>query len=131
MAGSRIGVLGFLPVCFMLVMLCPVDRVFAGEADVVAVEARQGSDGSWRFDVTLRHGDEGWDHYADRWDIVGPDGTVYGKRVLAHPHVNEQPFTRSLGSVLIAAGTEFIVVRARDSVHEYGGAEFRIDLPPQ
>ena len=129
MAGSRIGVLGFLPVCFMLVMLCPVDRVFAGEADVVAVEARQGSDGSWRFDVTLRHGDEGWDHYADRWDIVGPDGTVYGKRVLAHPHVNEQPFTRSLSGVGIPDNLVSVVVRGHDLVHGLGGKELQVDLP--
>lgn len=129
MAGSRIGVLGFLPVCFMLVMLCPVDRVFAGEADVVAVEARQGSDGSWRFDVTLRHGDEGWDHYADRWDIVGPDGTVYGKRVLAHPHVNEQPFTRSLSGVVIPDNLVSVVVRGHDLVHGLGGKELQVDLP--
>ena len=129
MAGSRIGVLGFLPVCFLLVMLCPVDRVFAGEADVVAVEARQGSDGSWRFDVTLRHGDEGWDHYADRWDIVGPDGTVYGKRVLAHSHVNEQPFTRILSGVVIPDNLVSVVVRGHDLVHGLGGKELQVDLP--
>mgnify|MGYP003666397316 CR=1 FL=1 len=129
MAGSRIGVLGFLPVCFLLVMLCPVDRVFAGEADVVAVEARQGSDGSWRFDVTLRHGDEGWDHYADHWEIVGPDGTVYGKRVLAHPHVSEQPFTRSLSGVAIPEMVNLVIIRANDSVHGGGGHEFALPLP--
>lgn len=129
MAGSRIGVSGFLPVCFMLVMLCPVDKVFAGEADVVAVEARQGSDGSWRFDVTLHHGDEGWDHYADRWDIVGPDGTVYGERVLAHPHVNEQPFTRSLSGVVIPDNLVSVVVRGHDLVHGLGGKELQVDLP--
>ena len=102
MAGSRIGVLGFLPVCFMLVMLCPVDRVFAGEADVVAVEARQGSDGSWRFDVTLRHGDEGWDHYA---------------------------FTRSLSGVVIPDNLVSVVVRGHDLVHGLGGKELQVDLP--
>ncbi len=110
-------------------MLCPVDRVFAGEADVVAVEARQGSDGSWRFDVTLRHGDEGWDHYADRWDIVGPDGTVYGNRVLAHPHVNAQPFTRSLSGVVIPDNLVSVVVRGHDLVHGLGGTELLVDLP--
>ena len=129
MAGSLRRVSGFLPVCFLLVMFCPVDRVFAEEADVVAVEARQGSDGSWRFDVTLRHGDEGWDHYADRWDIVGPDGTVYGNRVLAHPHVNEQPFTRSLSGVVIPDNLVSVVVRGHDLVHGLGGKELQVDLP--
>ena len=45
-------------------------------------------------DVTVRTNDDaGWDHYADKWIVEGPDGAVYGERVLAHPHENEQPFT--------------------------------------
>ena len=67
----------------------------AGEADVVRLEATRISPGVWRFDVTVRHADEGWDHYADRWDVIGPDGAVLATRVLLHPHVGEQPFTRS------------------------------------
>lgn len=46
--------------------------------------------------VTLRHPDTGWEHYADGWDVETADGTRIGMRVLFHPHVNEQPFTRSL-----------------------------------
>ncbi len=49
-----------------------------------------------QISVTLSHGDTGWDHYADGWQVIGADDTVLGTRVLHHPHVNEQPFTRSL-----------------------------------
>lgn len=110
-----------------LVLAAPV--ALAGEADVVGAEARQLDDGTWRFDVTVRHDDEGWDHYADRWEIVAPDGTVLGVRELAHPHVTEQPFTRSLGGVAIPDGIDRVTLRARDSVHGYGGAELPLDLP--
>ena len=51
---------------------------FAGEADVVAAAAVRQSNGAWRISVMLRHSDEGWERYADRWDVVGSDGTVYG-----------------------------------------------------
>ncbi|MDA4843926.1 hypothetical protein [Hoeflea poritis] len=102
--------------------------VSAGEVDVVAVDAERQSDGKWRFSVTLLHDDEGWDHYADRWDVVGPDGTVYGKRVLAHPHVNEQPFTRSLSGVAIPDGVTSVIIRGNDSVHGLGGKEMTVDL---
>ena len=100
----------------------------AGEVEVVAVEAERQSDGKWRFSVTLLHDDEGWDHYADRWDVVGPDGTVYGKRVLAHPHENEQPFTRSLSGVVIPDGVTSVTIRGNDSVHGLGGKETTVDL---
>lgn len=101
----------------------------AGEADVVDARAVASEPGIWRFEVTVAHGDEGWDHYADRWEVVGPDGAVLGVRELAHPHVTEQPFTRSLSGVEIPSEVDVVTVRARDSVHGYGGAEVRVALP--
>lgn len=101
----------------------------ADEADVVAAQAYPTGGGSWRFEVTVRHGDTGWDHYADNWDVVAPDGTVLATRVLRHPHENEQPFTRSLGGVVVPEDVTAVTIRAHDSVHEYGGAEVGVDLP--
>ncbi|MEM1045739.1 MAG: hypothetical protein AAGL24_06295 [Pseudomonadota bacterium] len=100
----------------------------AGEADIVGVEAVETAPGIWRFDVTVRHADTGWDHYADRFDIVAPDGTVLGERILAHPHVDEQPFTRSLSGVAVPDGITSVTVRAHDNVHGLGGAELKADL---
>lgn len=68
----------------------------------------------WRFDVTIRHPDTGWDHYADGWRVLDMDGVELGLRVLVHPHENEQPFTRSLGGVKIPAGTAQVQIQARD-----------------
>ena len=117
---------GGLALAAMLLVCTSAAR--AGEADVVAAQAYSLGDGVWRFEATLLHDDTGWDHYADRWDVVGPDGTVYGSRVLLHPHENEQPFTRSLGGVEIPAGIETVIIRAHDSVHELGGKEFEVHL---
>lgn len=111
-----------------LVLFIGSTTAFAGEADVVDANARKNG-GNWHFDVTVAHADTGWDHYANAWDVVGPDGTVYGTRELLHPHVDEQPFTRSLSGVVIPEGVNQVTVRARDSVHGYGGREFTLELP--
>lgn len=100
----------------------------AGEADVVAAEARQVSAGVWRFDVTVKHADEGWNHYANRFEVVGPDGLALGVRTLLHPHETEQPFTRSLGGVEIHDSVKSVIIRAGDSVHELGGKELELKL---
>lgn len=84
----------------------------ADPAVIENVEAQQSGSG-WSFSVTLSHGDTGWDDYADGWRVVAPDGTVLGTRVLAHPHVNEQPFTRSLGRVTIPDGVTEVTIEAR------------------
>ncbi|MEL6734841.1 MAG: hypothetical protein AAFO98_03020 [Pseudomonadota bacterium] len=99
----------------------------AGEADVVKVDVRKTGD-TYRFSVAVLHADTGWDHYANAFEVVGPDGTVLATRVLAHPHVNEQPFTRSLGNVAIPDTVQSVTVRAVDSVHGRGGAEIVVDL---
>ena len=77
-----------------------ISSVFAGEADVLNVKATP-SGGNWSFSVTVQHADEGWDHYADRWEVLTPDGELLATRVLAHPHVGEQPFTRGLSGVAV------------------------------
>jgi len=100
----------------------------AGEADVVAVEAVEESAGTWRFDVSVDHADVGWDHYADKWEVLAPDGRVLATRVLLHPHVGERPFTRSLAGVAIPAAIDRVTVRAHDSVDGYGGAELTVEL---
>lgn len=115
---------------FVLALMVSVGfsgNVFAGKTDVMDVQVSVNDD-RFTFSVTVKHADEGWDHYADKWEVVGEDGTVYGTRVLAHPHVNEQPFTRS-GQIDIPQGIIEVIVRANDSVHGLGGREMRVKLP--
>ena len=100
----------------------------AGDVEITDATAEKSGD-AWRFSVTLLHADTGWDHYADAWRVVGPDGTVYGTRVLAHPHVNEQPFTRSLGGVKIPDGVTSVKIEAKDSVHGWSERTFGLTLP--
>lgn len=101
---------------------------WAGQADVVSAKATKTGDGVYSFSVTVAHGDEGWDHYANKWEVVTLDGTILATRVLAHPHVTEQPFTRSKSGVKIPAGVTEVVLRAGDSVHNLGGKEIKIQL---
>lgn len=116
-----------LLVALALAVLAPA--AMAGEADVVEAKAQRGADGSYRFDVTVRHADTGWDHYADRWEVLAPDGTVLGTRTLLHPHVEEQPFTRSLSGVRIPEDVAEVTIRAHDSVDGYGGKTLTLRLP--
>jgi len=112
---------------YLLVVLT-ASSVKAGEADVLDVEVNKATNGTYTFNVTIFHADEGWGHYADAFEIISPDGKVVGQRVLAHPHVNEQPFTRSLGHVVISEKWSFVTVRARDKVHGQGGKVMQVPL---
>lgn len=100
----------------------------ADPAEIVSARIDMQTTGA-RIDVTLRHGDTGWDDYADGWRVELADGTILGTRALLHPHVEEQPFTRSLSNVAIPAGTAQVFIRARTNVDGWGEARLALDLP--
>lgn len=102
--------------------------VQAGEVKVVNVEASKGEDGTYTFKVSLQHADSGWQHYADRWEVLSPAGEVLATRKLLHPHVDEQPFTRSLSGVVIPEGLKSVQIRAHDSVHGNGPVVVPVEL---
>jgi hypothetical protein len=116
---------------FARLTLCPLAFLAAAaHADPAVVEdatARANGTG-WSFDVTLSHGDTGWDDYADGWRIEDASGAVLGTRDLLHPHVDEQPFTRSLTGVSIPEGTRTVFIRARTSVEGWGGTTLPLAL---
>lgn len=111
----------------LIALLALATPALADDAVIEAVEARATGD-AWSFSVTLSHGDTGWDDYADGWRVVAGDGTEYGFRELLHPHVNEQPFTRSLSGVAIPEGVDEVFVEARTSTDGWGEERFPVAL---
>lgn len=99
----------------------------ASEIEIVNVVLTEQS-GTWRADVTLNHTDTGWEHYADGWRLVDEQGEVLGNRVLYHPHVNEQPFTRSLDGINIAASKRYVFVEAHDLNRGWSKKQIKIDM---
>jgi len=127
-----------IPSIFILVLLivCNLSAEESAEfnpdlnfAQVEFVKAVQSSNGSWTFSVTVRHNDEGWNHYADLWEVVDPEsGKVLAERVLAHPHETEQPFTRSLAGVVLPEGQRFLEFSAKCTKHGFEGRRILVDL---
>ncbi|MEW8028168.1 MAG: hypothetical protein AB2792_22755 [Candidatus Thiodiazotropha sp.] len=101
----------------------------AGEADVTDVVVKNRGANIYDFSVTVMHQDTGWDHYANRWEVLDEKGAILGTRTLHHPHVNEQPFTRHLSGIHIPSDTKKVTIRSHDSVHKYGGATVTVQLP--
>gem|GEM_PF-396450 len=87
-------------------------------AKVVGVSAN-GQSGAYTFSVTVQSPDTGCDQYVDWWEVLDQDGTLLYRRVLAHSHVGEQPFTRSGGPVTISQA-QTVIVRAHMNTSGYG-----------
>jgi hypothetical protein len=93
-------------------------------AHVLATTFEKTAENTYTVSATVRHNDTGWDSYADAFEVKGND-IQNGLRVLAHPHENEQPFTRSQSGV-VAAG--LVWVEAKDNVEGLGGSKIYLDL---
>ena len=101
-----------------------------GCASVIDAEIEPEGDGVYRVSATVESQETGWDKYADRWEVRNPaTGAVLGERLLAHPHVDEQPFTRSLGGIAIPAEVTEVEIAAHDSVLGFCGTVFTADVP--
>jgi hypothetical protein len=101
------------------------DELDLREANVVGVDFSE-EGGSYQFDVTLHHDDDGEDGYANWWQVERPDGTQLGRRDLLHPH-SRQPFTRS-ESIEVPDDVTCVVVRGHDETHGYGGQAMLVNL---
>lgn len=91
-------------------------------ADVTAVTF-SGPTGIYTFSVTISSPDTGCDQYADWWEVLDEDGGLVYRRILAHSHVNEQPFTRQGGAVKIDE-SENVWIRAHMNNSGYGGVTY-------
>ncbi len=83
-----------------------------------------GTENNYTFNVGIKSPDLGCEQYADWWEIITEDGSLLYRRILAHSHVNEQPFIRSGGSVPIA-NDKIVIVRAHMNTSGYGETVFK------
>ena len=100
----------------------------ANDINILAAAIIHQSHDEYLVNVKLEHHDTGWQHYADEWRLVDNKGNILGSRVLQHPHVHEQPFTRSLSNVKISSELEAVYIEAHDKVHGWTKNHLIIDL---
>lgn len=81
--------------------------------------AVSGEENQYSFNVTIASDDLGCQQYADWWEVIDTSGKLLYRRILAHSHVNEQPFTRSGGPIAIDENTE-VYIRAHMNTTGYG-----------
>lgn len=112
-----------------LVLALVASPAAADQPEILGVQFDKAG-GAWTVAVTILHPDTGWDHYVDGWEVLDAKGNRLGYRLLHHPHVEEQPFTRSLNALILPDGTQEVFVRAHCSVDGWSTVPFRVDVKP-
>jgi hypothetical protein len=101
----------------ILAALIAVPAVFAAaplaahSGKILSAKVSAYPTGGYRIAVTIAHGDTGWLHYINGFEVHAPDGRLLNRRVLYHPHETEQPFTRSSDKFTVPAGIKTVVIR--------------------
>jgi len=113
------------PILLATILLATALR--ADPPRVLDAEAEKSGMG-WRIEVTVEHKDTGWDDYANAWEVLDENGNQLALRELMHPHVNEQPFTRSLPLVMVPDGTRRVWIVAHASGDGAKSEAYALDL---
>ncbi|MBQ4819463.1 hypothetical protein [Aquimarina sp. MMG016] len=117
-----------LPILMHIISSCKDDNTTAmmisnpeitgDTAEIVSVST-SGDENNYTFSVGIKSPDTGCAQYANWWEVFTEDGTLIYRRILAHSHVNEQPFVRTGGPVDINKD-QIIYVRAHMNTSGYG-----------
>ena len=92
-------------------------------AKIVSVDV-SGSENAFTFSVGVSSPDTGCDQYSNWWEVISENGELMYRRILAHSHVNEQPFVRSGGSVNIV-NDQVVIVRVHMNTSGYSTKTFK------
>ncbi len=63
----------------------------------------------YTVNITISSPDTGCNQYADWWEVVTTEGKLIYRRILAHSHVTEQPFTRGASGVELKRDQEVYI----------------------
>lgn len=94
------------------------DMINIESASITGI-AVSGTENNYSFNVTIESPDTGCAQYADWWEVFDEAGNLLYRRILAHSHVDEQPFTRSGGPINIDRNTT-VYIRAHMNNLGYG-----------
>jgi hypothetical protein len=119
-----------LQILFVLLISCgssnetgTIQPTNSEKAAIVSVST-SGNENAYTFNVEVRSPDKGCNQYANWWEVLSENGELIYRRILGHSHVNEQPFTRSGGSVTISKD-QVVIVRAHMNTSGYGTKTFK------
>ena len=104
---------------FVCILLLCVSEAKEIKANVKGVGIT-GSEGVYRFAVTLKSDETGCAQYADWWEVLSEKGELLYRRILVHSHPDTQPFTRSGGNVILKPN-DVVYIRAHLNKEGYVG----------
>ncbi|MEW7292053.1 hypothetical protein [Aquimarina sp. 2304DJ70-9] len=92
-------------------------------AEVISVSVT-GDENEYTFSVGIKSPDTGCNQYANWWEVISEEGNLVYRRILAHSHVNEQPFVRS-GSPVTIKKDQVVYVRVHMNTSGYSDQVFK------
>ncbi len=109
----------------LLAVVCALAVLGAGAAiadkpQAISARVILVGDSRFQFEVNIVHEDDSWEHYVDRWEVIGNGGKIIATDNVFYPRIGQDFVYRVLRGVKVDPGTEFVAFRLHDIRHGYG-----------
>lgn len=112
----------------VLAVLSAAGPGFADKPKAIGARVIDLGEDRYQFEVNIAHEDDSWEHFVDRWEIVGKGGAVLATDYMYYPRIDENIVWRALRGVKVDPGTEYVIFRLHDIRDGYG-REMLVRMP--
>ena len=92
----------------------------AGKPRFVHARVVAAGDNRYHFTAQIAHFDLSWEHFVDRWEIIGENRRVLATDNIYYPQIGGGVLVRLLTGVKVEPGTEYVIFRVHDKQDGYG-----------
>ncbi len=102
--------------------------LLAQKADVIEAKVKKSFGGKYVAYVKIDHKDEGYEHFADRWEIFDQNGKRLTIRIIFSPTTEKETIESYLYGFAVPEGTKKLIFKAHCNKDGWGGKEYVLNL---
>ena len=98
----------------------PTAVALANMPKAIGAKVVRMGDDRYQFEVNIAHEDDSWEHFVDRWEVIGKGGKILASYYMYYPRIGEGIVWKELRGIKVDPGTKYVIYRLHAKGDGYG-----------